>query len=300
MKAFEIEGIIKTYTGFRLGPLDLDLEPGVVLGYVGPNASGKTTTFHCLTRLVRPDAGRISILGHDADPADPAWKTEIGYVGDRHAFFEKWTGEANLRFRSGFYPNWSDRLAADLARRFECPLDQKAKAMSSGNRVKLSLISALAHSPRLLLLDEPTSGLDPVVRREVLDALFEILEGGDRSIFYATHILTDIARLADELAFLMDGKIMQRSSKEDLLDKWRRVTFRKAGNSIDPAAAVTHEREGDSHRIVTSDSRATLEDLKTLGAESIQETRMNIDEIAVEILKGGRHVANSQSRAGIQ
>jgi len=293
MKAFKIEGLVKTYPGFRLGPLDLDLEPGVVLGFVGPNASGKTTTFHCLTRLVRPDGGRISILGRDADPGDATWKTEIGYVGDRHVFFENWTGEANLRFRSGFYPDWSHQLAADLARRFECPLDQKAKAMSSGNRVKLSLISALAHSPRLLLLDEPTSGLDPVVRREVLDALFEILENGDRSIFYATHILTDIGRLADELAFLMDGKIMQRSSKDDLLEKWCRITFRKTGDTLDLAAAVTHEREGDNHRIVTSDSGATLEDLKALGAESLQETRMNIDEIAVEILKGGRHVASS-------
>jgi ABC-2 type transport system ATP-binding protein len=293
MKAFKIEGLVKTYPGFRLGPLDLDLEPGVVLGYVGPNASGKTTTFHCLMRLVRPDGGRISILGRDADPGDPTWKTKIGYVGDRHAFFENWTGEANLRFRSGFYPDWSHKIAADLAGRFECPLDQKAKSMSSGNRVKLSLISALAHSPRLLLLDEPTSGLDPVVRREVLDALFEILEDGERSIFYATHILTDIARLADQLAFIVDGKIMRKSNKDDLLDKWRRITFRKAGNSIDPAAAVTHEREGDSHRIVSSDSGATLEDLKAIGAESIQETRMNIDEIAVEILKGGHHVANS-------
>lgn len=295
MKAFKIEGLVKTYPGFRLGPLDLSLEPGVVLGYVGPNSSGKTTTFHCLMRLVRPDAGRVSILGRDAGPGDASWKTEIGYVGDRHAFFENWTGEANLRFRSGFYPGWSHQLAADLARRFECPLDQKAKAMSSGNRVKLSLISALAHSPRLLLLDEPTSGLDPVVRREVLDALFEILEDGERSIFYATHILTDIGRLADELAFLMDGKLVQRSSKDDLLDKWRRITFRKSGDTLEIAAAVTHEREGDNHRVVTSDSGATLENLKNLGADSLQQTRMNIDEIAVEILKGGRHVANSQS-----
>jgi len=293
MKAFEIEGLVKTYPGFRLGPLDLELEPGVVLGYVGPNASGKTTTFHCLTRLVKPDGGRISILGRNTDPGDPAWKSEVGYVGDRHVFFENWTGEANLRFRSGFYSDWSHQLAADLARRLECPLDQKARHMSSGNRVKLSLIGALAHSPRLLLLDEPTAGLDPVVRREVLDALFEILQDGQRSIFYATHILSDIGRLADELAFLMNGRIMRRSSKDDLMDTWRRITFRKAGNTIDPAAAVTHEREGDNHRIVTSDSKTTLEELKALGAESIQETRMNIDEIAVEILKGGRHVADS-------
>ncbi len=293
MKAFEIEGLVKTYPGFRLGPLDLDLEPGVVLGFVGPNASGKTTTFHCLTRLVRPDSGRVSILGHPADATDPSWKAEVGYVGDRHVFFENWTGRANLNFRSGFYPNWSPELAAGLARRFEFPLDQKAKEMSSGNRVKLSLIGALAHSPRLLLLDEPTVGLDPVVRREVLDALFEILEDGERSIFYATHILTDIGRLADELAFLMNGTVRQRSTKEDLQEKWRRITFRKPGEVTAPAATVIHEREGNNHRVISSDFRTTLDDLRSLGAESVQETRMSIDAIAVEILKGGRHVAST-------
>lgn len=292
-KAFSIKNLVKTYPGFSLGPLDLDLEPGVVLGYVGPNASGKTTTFHCLTRLVRIDAGRMEIFGRENDPDDRAWKFDIGYVGDKHAFFEGWTGEANLGFRSQFYPDWSHELAKDLARRFDCPLDQKAKNMSSGNRVKLSIIAAMAHSPRLLLLDEPTVGLDPVVRREVLDALFEILESGERSIFYATHILTDIGRLADELAFLVDGRIMRRSSKDDLLDRWRRITFRKVGDLIGPEASINHEREGDGHRLVSSDIAATLRDLQAQGAEGIRETRMSIDEIAVEILKGGKHVAYS-------
>jgi ABC-2 type transport system ATP-binding protein len=292
-KAFRIENLVKTYPGFRLGPIDLELDAGVVLGYIGPNASGKTTTFHCLTRLVRIDDGRMEIFGRVNDPNYPEWKFDIGYVGDKHVFFEGWTGEANLGFRSQFYQGWSDELAEDLARRFECPLSQKAKDMSSGNRVKLSLIGALAHSPRLLLLDEPTVGLDPVVRREVLDALFEILEDGASSIFYATHILTDIARLADELAFLIDGRIMQRNSKEDLLDKWRKITFRKAGDLILPEATVNHRREDNNHRIVSSDVAAAISSLKAQGAQSIEETRMSIDEIAVEILKGGRHVADS-------
>jgi ABC-2 type transport system ATP-binding protein len=292
-KAFKIQDLRKAYPGFTLGPLELDLDPGVVLGYVGPNASGKTTTFHCLTRLVRADSGSIEFFGRAADPDDHRWKLDIGYVGDKHAFFEGWTGEANLRFRGQFFPDWSQDLAKQLARRFECPIDQKAKDMSSGNRVKLSIIGALSHSPRLLLLDEPTIGLDPVVRREVLDALFEILEDGERSIFYATHILTDIGRLADEIAFLVDGRLMQRSSKDDLMDAWRRVTFRKSGDLVTPAGTVSHEREESSHRIVSSDFTATLQDLRAQGVDSMQDTRMSIDEIAVEILKGGKNVAHS-------
>jgi ABC-2 type transport system ATP-binding protein len=291
-KAFRIQGLVKTYPGFRLGPLDLELEPGTVLGYIGPNASGKTTTFHCMTRLVRPNGGNVEIFGHENDPEEPGWKLDIGYVGDKHLFFEGWTGEANLRFRSKFYPEWSHQRASELARRFELPLDKKAKSLSSGNRVKLSLVSALAHSPRLLLLDEPTAGLDPVVRREVLDALFEILEDGERSIFYATHILTDISRLADELAFLRDGKVVERHTKDDLLERWRRISFRAPGLPDGLEAVVRHQSEAGQHRVISNDHTATVRHLQTVGADNIEANRMTMDEIAVEILRGGSHVAN--------
>jgi ABC-2 type transport system ATP-binding protein len=296
MKAFRLENLNKAYPGFQLGPLSLELEPGTVLGYIGPNASGKTTTFHCMTGLVRPDSGRVEIFGRQNDPNRADWRLDIGYVGDIHAFFEGSTGEANLRFRSGFYPNWSSAIARDLARRFELPLNVKARDLSSGNRVKLSLISALAHSPKLLLLDEPTTGLDPVVRREVLDVLFEVLEAGDRSIFYATHILSDISRLADELVFLGNGRILQRHSKDDLLDTWRRISFRHPGPLDRLEAVVETKSEGSSHRVTSCDHAATMRTLESIGAETIEALRMSIDEIAVEILKGGKHVADSQGR----
>ncbi len=299
-RAFRLENLTKAYPGFQLGPLNLQLEPGTVLGYIGPNASGKTTTFHCMTGLVRPDGGRVEIFGCQTDPNRREWKLDIGYVGDIHAFFEGWTGEANLRFRSRFYPNWSNAMAQDLARRFELPLNVKARDLSSGNRVKLSLISALAHSPKLLLLDEPTTGLDPVVRREVLDALFEVLEAGDRSIFYATHILPDISRLADELAFLGNGKILQRHSKDDLLDTWRRISFRYPGSLDRLEAIVETKSEGSSHRVISCDHAVTMHTLKSMGAEAIEALRMSIDEIAVEILKGGKHVADRQGRTQVQ
>jgi ABC-2 type transport system ATP-binding protein len=292
MKALKVENVVKTYPGFRLGPLSFDLEPGMVLGYIGPNASGKTTTFRCLTRLTGMEAGSVEIFGHKNEPDRPGWKFDIGYVGDKHVFFERWTGETNLMFRSRFYPSWSHTFARDLARRFECPLKQKPKDMSAGNRVKLSLIAALAHSPRLLLLDEPTAGLDPVVRREVLDILFEVLEDGERSILYATHILSDISRLADELAFLINGRIMQRSGKDDLLEKWRRITFRMAGETGRIQAAVVTRREGDDHQVISLDWEKTLEDLRSRGAGSVETARMSIDEIAVEIIKGGKNVAH--------
>ncbi len=109
---------------------------------------------------------------------------------------------------------------AKLARRFDLPLDRKVKALSRGNRTKLALVATLGHGPRLLLLDEPTSGLDPVVRSEVLDVLWQVLENTESAIFYSTHVLSEIGRLADELVFLSDGRIVLRAGKDALLDAW--------------------------------------------------------------------------------
>jgi len=294
-KAFEYNNVIKRFPGFQLGPLNLDLDPGTVLGFVGPNGSGKTTTIQCLVGLLKAESGEMTVFGRKNNPNKPEWKLDIGYVGDIHVFYESWTGVKNLKFVSQFYPNWSDKLATELAERFEVPLDKKAKALSTGNRVKLSLIIALAHSPKLLLLDEPTSGLDPVVRTEVLDVLFNVLESGERSIFYSTHILSDISRLADDLAFINDGKIIQRSAKDDLLDQWRTISFRYSGNDLSLNSVVLHQQEGSTHRVVSSNHQKTLENLKRIGVENIQETRMTIDEIAVQILKESKNGKAAQS-----
>jgi len=292
-KAFEMRNVVKIFPEFKLGPLSLELEPGTVLGYVGPNGSGKTTTLHALVGLLKADGGEIDIFGRPNDPNDPDWKLDIGYVGDRHTFYEGWSSAKNLKFLSQFYPNWSDTLAADLANRFDLPLNKKTRALSTGNRVKLALVGALARQPKLLLFDEPTAGLDPVVRSEVLDVLFEVVESGDRAVFYSTHILSDISRLADDLAFLSNGKLLMRTAKDDLTDCWRQISFRLSGNNIELEGAVSHRHEGDDHQVMSLDHETTTRHLAQLGAQNIQENRMTIDEIAVQILKRGRHVANS-------
>lgn len=293
MDAFRLNDVVKTYPEFQLGPLNLQLEPGIVLGYIGPNGSGKTTTMHCMVGLVKSDSGEIEIFGRKNDPNKPEWKLDIGYVGDLHVFYENWSAEKNLRFLAQFYPNWSNQYMERLIKRFELPVQKKAKGLSSGNRVKLSLIAALSHSPKLLLLDEPTAGLDPVVRTEVLNTLFEILEDGERAIFYSTHILTDISRLADDLAFLDNGKLKLRTAKDDLTDNWRRISFRLTHNDIELDSVVNHVHEGNDHQVISNNHEMTLRQLGELGAENIQENRLGIDEIAVEILKENKNGSNS-------
>ena len=292
--AFALDGIEKRYKDFCLGPLNLDVKTGSVVGFVGPNGSGKTTTLRCMGGLSAPDAGRMEILGSEASPDSVDWRQDLAFVSDTQAFYEDWTGQQNLDFIGQFYSGWSAPRASELVTRFVCPMGQKVKTLSKGNRVKLALISALARNPRLLLLDEPTAGLDPVVRSEVLDVLWELLEPGDRTIFYSTHILSDIERLADELVFLHEGQIVQRASKDDLLADWGQISFELAGDLPAITGVVEHQNEGSQHRLITSGREQALVDLQGVGAQNIQQSPLPIDDVAVHILKGAGHVAHRQ------
>ncbi len=292
-QAFKLNRVIVSFNDFQLGPLELELEPGTALGLIGPNGSGKTTTMHCLTGLREPDSGEITVFGHRVDPYRPRWKREIGYVGDVQTFYERWTGEQNLLFQSQFYPSWSQSKANQLARRFQLPLNKRANQLSTGNRVKLSLVAVLARSPRLLLLDEPISGIDPVVRAEVLDVLFETLESGENAMLYATHVLSDINRLVDELAFVDAGQVVLRTGKDSLTESWRRISFRmpEPEQDIEFRAVVSVARQGMDCQVISSDYPTTLAQLSELGAERVRDNRLPLEEIAVEIMRGGKNPA---------
>jgi ABC-2 type transport system ATP-binding protein len=284
--ALIIEGLVKRYPGFTLGPIDLDLQPGVVLGLIGPNGAGKTTTLHCLTGLLVPEAGTIRVFGRENQPDDPRWRQDIGVVGEESGFYLRWTVEENLRLVGRFQPNWSDQRARRLAERFGLPLTKRVNELSKGNKAKLAIVAALGHAPRLLILDEPTAGLDPIVRVEVLGMLWELQEDGEHAIFYSTHVLSDIERLADELVFLSDGRILQRSAKDDLVESWRRISFRLAADNLSLPGVIDHRQVRLEHQVTSRDQQATLDALRGLGAEGVEQARMSIDEIAVEILTG--------------
>ena len=232
-----------------------------MVGLVGPNGAGKTTTLDCVVGLVAPDAGGAEIFGRFHRPQDVTWKRDIGYVGEEHGFYGRWTAAKNLRAIGGLRPGWSEARVSRLVERFELPLETRAAELSKGNRTKLALIAALGHGPRLLLLDEPTSGLDPVVRSELLDVLWEILEDGEAAILYSTHVLSDISRLADELVFLRSGQILQRSQKEALTEAWRRISFRLDLDDVALEDAVGHQRVGANHQAISADHDSTLQQL---------------------------------------
>jgi ABC-2 type transport system ATP-binding protein len=293
--AARLNGLTKRFRGFQLGPLDLTLEPGTVLALVGPNGAGKTTTLNCMAGLMVPDEGGIEVFGDPVHPARTEYRCNVGYVGEESGFFQRWTAARNLDFLSQLLPGWSHDRARRLADRFGLPLEKAVKDLSRGNRTKLDLVAALAHGPRLLLLDEPTSGLDPVVRAEVLDVLWEITEDGEHAVLYSTHVLSDISRLADELAFICDGQLVLRSGRDELSESWRRVSFRLQDEEVELTGVVAHRQVRAEHQVITRDASATLQQLTELGAEAVEVSRMSVEEIAVQILKEGHHVAHAAS-----
>ncbi len=242
-----------------------------------------------------PDEGGTEVFGAPVHPARTEYRRDVGYVGEESGFFQRWTAGRNLDFLAELLPGWSHDRARRLVERFALPLDKPVNKLSRGNRTKLALVAALAHGPRLLLLDEPTAGLDPVVRAEVLDVLWEITEDGEHAVLYSTHVLSDINRLADELAFLRDGQLVLRTGRDELSESWRRVSFRLQDEDVELAGVVEHRRVRAEHQVITRDAEATLQQLTELGAEAVEVSRMSVDEIAVQILKEGHHVARTES-----
>jgi ABC-2 type transport system ATP-binding protein len=277
------------FKDFTLGPLDLDLKPGRVVGLVGPNGSGKTTTMKTIMGILDRDKGLIEVCDRPAVPEKGDWKESIGYVADKPIFYEWLTGGAFLELISRFYSGWDPVFARQLADRFQLDLANTIKRLSAGNRVKLSLVAALAHRPGLALFDEPTAGLDPVVRTEVFDVLCEMMENGEMTVFYSTHLLDDLHRLADDLVFLDEGRILIDVSKDDLVDRWRRLRFQFNDDLPRLKGAVQQSRQGRVHEVITSAGDQTLAELESLGAEAIRPAAMTLEEIAVHIMKGEGH-----------
>ena len=219
MNAIELKGLTKTYKTFQLGPIDLTLPMGTIMGLVGENGAGKSTTLKAILDLVKPSAGEITLMGQSIPDAYPALKEEIGVVLDALPF----PGYLNARelgnCMAAAFQNWDSEVYAGYLARLNLPEGQKIKEYSRGMTMKLALAAALSHHAKLLILDEATSGLDPMVRQEILDILYDFCDE-DHAILISSHIVSDLEKICDYIAFLHEGKLLLVDEKDKLLEQY--------------------------------------------------------------------------------
>lgn len=243
--AIEIRSLCKHYKGFSLDDLNLDLPYGCVLGLVGENGAGKSTTIRLIMDALERDGGTVSVLGADNQSKEFLdLKEDIGVVLDETFVPEVINARQMGKIMAGTYKNWDQAVYDGWIRRFELPLDKKFKDYSRGMTMKLGIAAALSHNPRLLLLDEATGGLDPMVREELLEVFADFAAQDGHAVLLSSHIVSDLERICDYIAFLHKGRLVLCEEKDLLLDKYGILKCSKEQLANIPEEAVHGKRVG--------------------------------------------------------
>jgi ABC-2 type transport system ATP-binding protein len=287
--AIETNALTKRFRKLvAVNDVDLRVPWGSVYGFLGRNGAGKTTTISMLLGLLRPTSGGATVLGHSSKTDPVKIRAEIGYVPEKQIMYDWMSVEEILWFTSRFYENWNEELATDLMGRFKLDPKRKIKHLSRGMVAEVCLILALAPEPRLLVLDDPTSGMDPVVRREFLENVVDIVRDRERTVFFSSHILTDIERVADWVGILKEGSLLVQSEVDRLKLRMRKVAAKFSGDApreLDMGEPLWIERDGATLTITFSEYQDDIpEKLKAIGATAIEVMDLSLDDIFVEYL----------------
>lgn len=220
MNALEIRGLTKTYPSFQLDHLDLTLPSGCIMGLVGENGAGKSTTIKLILEMIRKESGTIRILGREDGKDIRLTKDELGVVLD-DVGIPDWLNTAQVgKIMALTFRNWDRNTYEDLLKKLALPEKKPFKSFSRGMKMKLGIAIALSHHAKLLILDEATSGLDPVVRDEVVEMLYEFTREEDHSVLISSHIVSDLEKLCDYIAFLHQGRLLVCEEKDVLLERY--------------------------------------------------------------------------------
>ena len=243
MNAIALNHICKSFGSFAIRDLTLEVPEGTICGLVGENGAGKSTTIRLLMNALRPDGGSAAVLGVDtASPEFQAVKEDVGVVLDEAYFPEVLSAAQVGRVMAKTYRRWDGDQFRQYLDRFELPEKKPVKDYSRGMRMKLAIAVALSHAPRLLVLDEATAGLDPIVRDQVLDIFSDFTRQEDHSILISSHILSDLEKLCDYIAFLHQGNLLFCEEKDALLERYAIFAgTADQAESLDPAAVVGRE-----------------------------------------------------------
>lgn len=284
--AIEVHGLTKTYRGssFKLDDISFSLPKGSIMGFIGENGSGKTTTIKAILNLFHYDSGDISILGMDSQKRELEIKQQIGVVFDEGCFYDTLRAKDVSLIMRNIYKNWNDKTFLSYLEKFDIPMNITVKQYSRGMKMKLSIAVALSHAPKLLILDEATSGLDPVVRNEILDEFLEFIQDEEHSIFISSHITSDLEKIADYITFIHKGKLVLSDSKDTLLNEYGLL---KCGNEtfhkIDRSDIIGSRTNQFGYEVLVSDRRQAKRKYPDCVIDHV-----SLEEIMLYYVKGGR------------
>lgn len=223
MSLLSIEKLNKHFPGFHLKDVSFTLDEGFIMGFIGANGAGKTTTLKSVLNLINPDSGTVRVMDQDFRTNEITLKQEIGFMFGGVDYYAKSRIASITDVVRRFYTSWDDALYRQYMKRFALDENKRPSELSHGMRIKYSLVLALSHHARLFILDEPTSGLDPVARDDLLELFQELIEDGDKSILFSTHITSDLEKCADYITFIQDGQIIESQAKDDLIASYRLI-----------------------------------------------------------------------------
>ncbi len=271
MNAIEVKNLTKKFKNFKLDNIDLTLPSGCIMGLIGENGAGKSTTIKLILDMLRRDNSEVKLLGRDAVREGRAVREEIGVVLDEVGIPGCLDSRKVGKIMAGTFKNWDDGAYSGLIGRFGIPKNKKFSDLSRGTKMKLGLAVALSHHPKLLILDEATSGLDPVVRDELIEMLMDFTRSEDHSILISSHIVSDLEKLCDYVAFLHRGRLMLSEEKDELLSRyWFLRCPVEDLKAVDPGAILHKKISGyGAEAIVRRDSVPRGADVSPVSIEDL-------------------------------
>ena len=282
MNAIELSHINKSFGDFAIRDLNLAVPSGTICGLVGENGAGKSTTIRLLMGALLPDSGTASVLGVDvSSPEFREVKEDVGVVLDEAYFPESLNAVQVGKILAATYRRWDQKLYDGYLKRFDLPPSKQFKDFSRGMRMKLAIAVALSHQPKLLVLDEATAGLDPIVRDEVLDIFNEFTREEDHSILISSHILSDLEKLCDYIAFIHQGNLLFCEEKDRLLEEYG--IFTDSAEQLEcllPEAIVAREPNG------YGGVRALIR--RDLAPAGFQLEKPSVEDIVLFLVKGAK------------
>ena len=277
----EVRNLTKQYADFTLDHVSFSIPKGTIMGLIGENGAGKSTTINAILDLIHKDDGTVTFWGQELSSAKQL-KEDIGVVFDGINFYETLTAAKVGKISQTAYKQWDDRLYREYLHRFQLSTDKEIKTFSKGMKMKLCIAVALSHRPKLLILDEATSGLDPVMRDDILDVFLEFVQDEEHSIMISSHITTDLEKVADTITFIHQGKVLFCKAKDELLYHYGIIRCGAAiFDEIDKSEILAYRKEDYQWNVLVADKEKARRRYKNAVVDDAA-----IDDILLLYVKG--------------